>query len=425
MSEEVEGSASLDDDGAVVQPQNTAQERGLQAEERQVADRRLDRPSVRLDHWENRSAEERQADEELQALGLWEEDMTKEQKLEMLKVVAMSKETAKMEEAVRNCHYSSLSPPGDWFGARGASSGADAAPQGQMREEGTEAVITFECEEAALPPGPAKMDVQGQAKGPTNTSPQAMYEEADDAECWYGGFRSRQTAAGRSRQLYTSPTSRAMKPTYCMEHRLPLQWTEDNRFQADECVLKRKIVRRDERETSESGQHVPLFCPAGGNLREQTEAILESLSTLHRLLREQQRSLSLPLRPWGTPVGVGPHVKNSLDAAPPRGRRGQVTVSPGPPPELDEFPRLLPKNSNREVKPLEQPVPTWVNPPSERAVCPPSDKVVCPGGVGSAFAPPTWSSKRPRDPREEEVEDEAGNDPSPCSLEVASSPPLQ
>lgn len=108
-------------------------------------------------------------------------------------------------------------------------------------------------------------------------------------------------------------------------------------------------MRRDERETSESGQHVPLFCPAGGNLREQTEAILESLSTLHRLLREQQRSLSLPLRPWGTPVGVGPHVKNSLDAAPPRGRRGQVTVSPGPPPELDEFPRLLPKNSNRKV----------------------------------------------------------------------------
>ncbi|KAH8034544.1 hypothetical protein HPB51_025667 [Rhipicephalus microplus] len=42
------------------------------------------------------------------ALGLWEEDMTVEQKVELLRVVAASKETAEREEAVRQGHFASV-----------------------------------------------------------------------------------------------------------------------------------------------------------------------------------------------------------------------------------------------------------------------------------------------------------------------------
>ncbi|XP_077560722.1 uncharacterized protein LOC144175497 isoform X5 [Haemaphysalis longicornis] len=55
-----------------------------------------------------RSAMERDdtsMDEELKALGLWEEDMTEEQKKELLRVVADSKVTAQHEEAVRKSHF--------------------------------------------------------------------------------------------------------------------------------------------------------------------------------------------------------------------------------------------------------------------------------------------------------------------------------
>ncbi|XP_077506603.1 uncharacterized protein LOC144115879 isoform X8 [Amblyomma americanum] len=54
--------------------------------------------------------EDSRMDEELQALGLWEEDMTDEQKVELLRVVAASKETAQREEAVRKSQFVPAQP---------------------------------------------------------------------------------------------------------------------------------------------------------------------------------------------------------------------------------------------------------------------------------------------------------------------------
>lgn len=49
--------------------------------------------------------DQQRMDDELRASGLWEEDMTEEQKLELLKVVADSRETAQREQEERQSHY--------------------------------------------------------------------------------------------------------------------------------------------------------------------------------------------------------------------------------------------------------------------------------------------------------------------------------
>ncbi|KAH7979535.1 hypothetical protein HPB49_009787 [Dermacentor silvarum] len=123
-------------------------------------------------------------DEELQALGLWEEDMTEEQKVELLRVVAASKETAQREEAVRQGHFAPVKhhvPP----------------VSTETRDH-----ITW--------------DRKSPAKGGHATSPQG----SDDDE-WPTPSSAKQSRPSRRQPVALKSTVRRV---YSMEHRLNLQW---------------------------------------------------------------------------------------------------------------------------------------------------------------------------------------------------------
>ncbi|KAG0416050.1 hypothetical protein HPB47_006761, partial [Ixodes persulcatus] len=356
-------------------------------------------------------------------LGLWEEDMTKEQKLELLKVVAMSKETAKMEEAVRNSHFSPSSSA-EWFGS-GAHAIAPSSPLSHTSPKQKVEEVTLECEEGVLPPSPEKLDAPGTLKRQPNNSPQAMYDDVDEGDEWYGGFRARQGDTGRGRQLYSSLQSRPVKAMYAMEHRVLLEWQRDIPELKDKRFQDVEVANADEARDNpwaralsalHTSQRVPLFCPPGSDPRDHAEAILESFAAFHASLREQQRDPTLPLRAWGAPVTVGNHAKGTLDAATSR-RAGRGDG----PSSFEEFPPLSGKPSNRESRPpeKEERPPEKEGPPVERSPRPTSFAAA----VASARPPlaGSWSPKRPREPEQTEVEeDDAGKHPSPCcSAEVA------
>ncbi|CAN7992948.1 unnamed protein product [Ixodes hexagonus] len=373
--------------------------------------------NARSSRYEQREEKKKtKVDEELQALGLWEEDMTKEQKLELLKVVAMSKETAKMEEAVRNSHFSP-SPSTEWFGTR-AHAIVPSSPLSHTSPKQKVEEVTLECEEGVLPPSPEKLDPKGTLKRQPNTSPQAMYDEGDEGDEWYGGFRPRQGDAGRGRQLYSSVQPRPVKTTYAMEHRVLLEWQRDIPELRDKRFQDVEVANMDEARDNpwaralsalHTSQRVPLFCPPGSDPRDHTEAILESLAAFHASLRDQQRDPTLPLRAWGAPVGVGNHAKGTLDiASSRRSGRGDASSS------FEEFPPLSGKASNRETRPPEK----EDRPPEKEAWGPPPERSPRPtsfaAAVAAALPPATGvapsaapaSPKRPREPEEAEVEED-------------------
>uniref|UniRef100_V5HYY2 Uncharacterized protein n=1 Tax=Ixodes ricinus TaxID=34613 RepID=V5HYY2_IXORI len=380
--------------------------------------------NTRASRYEHREEKKKtKVDEELQALGLWEEDMTKEQKLELLKVVAMSKETAKMEEAVRNSHFSPSSSA-EWFGS-GAHAIAPSSPLSHTSPKQKVEEVTLECEEGVLPPSPEKLDAPGTLKRQPNNSPQAMYDDVDEGDEWYGGFRARQGDTGRGRQLYSSLQSRPVKAVYAMEHRVLLEWQKDIPELKDKRFQDVEVANADEARDNpwaralsalHTSQRVPLFCPPGSDPRDHAEAILESFAAFHASLREQQRDPTLPLRAWGTPVAVGNHAKGTLDAATSR-RAGRGDASSS----FEEFPPLSGKASNREARPpeKEERPPEKEGPPVERSPRPTSFAAAVASarpplaGVAPSPPPQSWSPKRPREPEQAEVEED---DAEGCSV---------
>lgn len=434
MAEEAdEELLSLSEDGRPPTPQKAAQEPRVSFElvpASQLDDvggsRRYN--NTRTSRYEQREEKKTKVDEELQALGLWEEDMTKEQKLELLKVVAMSKETAQMEEAVRNSHFSPL-PSAEWFGSR-AHTIAPSSPLSHAGPKQKVEEVTLECEESVLPPSPEKLDSQGTLKRQPNTSPKAIYDQVDEGDEWYGGFRSRQGDTARGRHLYSSVQSRPLKAIYAMEQKLSLEWhrnlpeLKDKRFQdveaanVDEARDNPWVRTLSALHTS---QRVPLFCPPGSDPRDHAEAILESFAAFHASLREQQRDPTLPLRPWGAPVGVGNHAKGTLDVATAR-RSGRGDASSS----YEEFPPLSGKASNREKRPPEKEekppekegLPekeVWGPRPTSFAAAVAAPRPPVATGAATSPLPSSWSPKRPREPEEAEVEED---DAEGCSVRL-------
>lgn len=194
-------------------------------------------------------------DEQLQALGLWEEDMSEEQKLELLKVVAVSKETAQLEEAVR-CHQRIVPECVPCEDDEGQS------PQKNAGEE-----ITVDSDDDCVRPEQENQWPQLQPAWSSSHSPEIYEDEAPPQqgkpERWCG----------------TSKSTRSHK--LAMEYHLPLEWDEG----PSELLDKRldKVAVSSEREG--------LPCPPN---------VVRSLEVLHDALQRSQRRL--PLRPWCAPL---------------------------------------------------------------------------------------------------------------------------
>lgn len=188
-------------------------------------------------------------DEELQALGLWEEDMTEEQKVELLRVVAASKETAQREEAVRQAHFAPVKhhvPP----------------VSTETRDH-----ITW--------------DRKSTAKGGHTTSPQG----SDDDE-WPTPSSAKQSRPSRRQPVALKSTVRRV---YSMEQRLNFQWGKTDEMELEDARLSRVS------QNAESSAGPTALCNGGWK---NPPALLESWASMHVALKQAQSSPGLPLRPW-------------------------------------------------------------------------------------------------------------------------------
>lgn len=225
--------------------------------------------------------DQQRMDDELRALGLWEEDMTEDQKLELLKVVADSRETAQREEEQRQSHYArrALSPRDSW----------------DKRDT----------------------PIKGLVK-PSMAAPQLAVDDDDDD--WPGAF------GGPSRAV-TKPMKKTPLPTrrgFAMEQPLHFLWDEED--EGDDLY----DVRFPNKEglAQASGGHLSDSTPparstykmfprgaAAAVPEEEQESVwdgkgvMSSWQTLHEALKETQAAQGLPVRPWGQtrdPSPIGP-----------------------------------------------------------------------------------------------------------------------
>ncbi|KAL1417838.1 hypothetical protein MTO96_006095 [Rhipicephalus appendiculatus] len=209
-------------------------------------------------------------DEELQALGLWEEDMTEEQKVELLRVVAASKETAQREEAVR---------------------------QGQ-----------FAPVKQHVPPVLTEItwDRKSPAKAGRATSPQDWWttEGSDDDE-WPTPSSAKQSRPSR-RQPVALKSS--VHRVYSMEHRLNFQWGKGDEMELEDARLSRLGLNAEG-----AAQDPTPLCNGGWK---SPPALLESWASMHLALKQAQSSPGLPLRPWTECREAPPSLLSIQDSRP-------------------------------------------------------------------------------------------------------------
>lgn len=225
-------------------------------------------------------------DEELQALGLWEEDMTEEQKMELLRVVAASKETAQREEAVRQGHFAPVKhhvPP----------------VSTEIRDH-----ITW--------------DRKGPAKAGHATSPQDWWttEGSDDDE-WPTPSSAKQSRPARRQPVilkYPHPSSCAhpslqstVRRVYCMEQRLNFHWGKEDEPELEDARLSRLGLNAQ-------GSAGPTVQCNGGS--KDPLALLESWASMHNVLKQAQSSPGLPLRPWTECREAPPSLLSIQDSRP-------------------------------------------------------------------------------------------------------------
>ncbi|XP_075534408.1 uncharacterized protein LOC142568303 isoform X4 [Dermacentor variabilis] len=220
-------------------------------------------------------------DEELQALGLWEEDMTEEQKVELLRVVAASKETAQREEAVRQAHFAPVKhhvPP----------------VSTETRDH-----ITW--------------DRKSPAKGGHAASPQG----SDDDE-WPTPSSAKQSRPSRRQPVALKSTVRRV---YSMEQRLNFQWGKTDEMELEDARLSRLGLNAE-------GQAGPTPLCNGG--WKNPLALLESWASMHVALKQAQSSPGLPLRPWSECREALPSLLSVQDSRTREFGKATQLVIPGP-----------------------------------------------------------------------------------------------
>uniref|UniRef100_A0A224YHF9 Uncharacterized protein n=1 Tax=Rhipicephalus zambeziensis TaxID=60191 RepID=A0A224YHF9_9ACAR len=209
-------------------------------------------------------------DEELQALGLWEEDMTEEQKVELLRVVAASKETAQREEAVRQGHFAPVKH--------------DDPP-----------VLTE-----------ITWDRKSPSKGGRATSPQDWWttEGSDDDE-WPTPSSAKQSRPSRRQPVTVKSSARRV---YSMELPLDFQWGKGDEMELEDARMSRLGLNAEG-----AAQDPTSLCNGGWK---SPPALLESWASMHVALKQAQSSPGLPLRPWTECREAPPSLLSIQDSRP-------------------------------------------------------------------------------------------------------------
>lgn len=212
--------------------------------------------------------------------------MTEEQKMELLRVVAASKETAQREEAVRQGHFAPVKhyvpPVSTAFGDH----------------------ITW--------------DRKGPTKAGHATSPQDWWatEGSDDDE-WPTPSSAKQSRPARRQPVilkYPHPSScvhpslqSTVRRVYCMEQRLNFHWGKGDEPELEDARLSRLGLNAQ-------GSAGPTVQCNGG--WKDPLALLESWASMHNVLKQAQSSSGLPLRPWTECREAPPSLLSIQDSRP-------------------------------------------------------------------------------------------------------------
>lgn len=256
--------------------------------------------------------EEEQMDKELKALGLWEEDLTEDQKKELLRVIADSKETAEREEAARKGHFSR------------PTASSDAARETWDKKD--------------QPVGFVK---------PSISAPEPPDSDDDD---WPG------SSGNQSRRSTAKPSKRTPATQHVNSMDQPVHFIWDLEDSSDDLYDIRSRyegtgARPKERRppprplsprplSPRPRSPTPGAMAASGSSPPQvhgdlwdTTGIIFSWDTLHTAIRNRQSSPDLPVRPWGhtrdsSPIGAqegnnqdpdGPNKESTDEGADPDG----------------------------------------------------------------------------------------------------------
>lgn len=222
--------------------------------------------------------DEARMDEELKALGLWEEDMTEEQKKELLRVVADSKETAQREEAVRKSHF-----------PRPAASSEAAARDSCWEKREPPVGLVKPCMAA---PEPAlcsdRLD---------HMSRKFITKVGEDDDWPVSGSS---VNPSRRNVSISKPIKRTPVTQRVCSMDQPLQFLWDYEDGSDDLYDARLHHQESVGATWKEPENTGPWGP---------RAVLSSWETLHAALKAAQSARGLPVRPWGhtrdaSPIGA-------------------------------------------------------------------------------------------------------------------------
>ncbi|XP_077506608.1 uncharacterized protein LOC144115879 isoform X11 [Amblyomma americanum] len=226
--------------------------------------------------------EDSRMDEELQALGLWEEDMTDEQKVELLRVVAASKETAQREEAVRKSQFVPAQP----------------------------AVLALPIE--------GQEHIYWDRRSALMGTHLASSPECSDDE-WLKPSSTKQCRPFKRQPLLVKVPTRRV---YCMDYHLNFEFKPDD----EPALVDMRLLR-----LNSGTKHLPSPNPVSnvgaGDVPSPTKhdnaadrplascpkrdcmsppELLKSWSAMHLAIKKAQSAPGLPVRPWGRVREVSP-----------------------------------------------------------------------------------------------------------------------
>ncbi|XP_077506612.1 uncharacterized protein LOC144115879 isoform X14 [Amblyomma americanum] len=201
--------------------------------------------------------EDSRMDEELQALGLWEEDMTDEQKVELLRVVAASKETAQREEAVRKSQFVPAQP----------------------------AVLALPIE--------GQEHIYWDRRSALMGTHLASSPECSDDE-WLKPSSTKQCRPFKRQPLLVKVPTRRV---YCMDYHLNFEFKPDD----EPALVDMRLLR-----LNSGTKHLPSPNPVSNRDCMSPPELLKSWSAMHLAIKKAQSAPGLPVRPWGRVREVSP-----------------------------------------------------------------------------------------------------------------------
>nr|XP_037268891.1 uncharacterized protein LOC119160764 isoform X3 [Rhipicephalus microplus] len=245
-------------------------------------------------------------DEELQALGLWEEDMTVEQKVELLSPtrtgLSQNNWWATDTEVTAGVSVEVWNELAEFPGA------VDGSTFDEFVSAGDDVAIT----------GQLQAEDRPQAKATAIRKLMMAHclhpSRASDEEDWPTPSSAKQSRSSRREPVLLKARSESatvasllqssVHRVYSMEHPLNLEFKK-----GDEAELEDARLSRLEQNAQGVAQDPTTLCNSGW--KSPASALLESWASMHAALKQAQSSPELPFRPWTECKEMPPSVQDS------------------------------------------------------------------------------------------------------------------